>query len=182
MPTPTDELRDEHRIIERVLTVLETSAARLHAGEAVSPETLARAREIIIGFGDSCHHAKEERALFPVIAAKRAIIRRGPVQILTSEHAAGRTLMADLARGIEEMSNGDAHGGATALKAITSYTRMLRRHIEKEEDILFPLADSLLTDAETASMREQFEAVERDIGPAHERYVAEVAALEATLV
>ncbi len=180
MPTPTDELRDEHRIIERVLTVLETSAARLHAGEAVAPETLARARQIIIGFGDSCHHAKEERALFPVIAAKRAIIRRGPVQILTSEHAAGRTLMADLARGIDEMANGA--GGATALKAITSYTRMLRRHIEKEEGILFPLADSLLTEAETASMREQFEAVERDIGPAHERYAAEVAALEATLV
>lgn len=181
MTTPIDELKKEHRVIERVLTVLESLSRRLETNDPVDPETLARAREVIVGFGDRCHHAKEEHALFPALASKRSIIEWGPVRILTSEHEAGRKLMSDLARAIEQMASNEAYGRAGAHRAIDTYTRMLRRHIAKEEDILFPLAETLLSDEEAVALQRQFDAVERDLGSAHERFEADVNALEAAL-
>ncbi len=174
-----EDLKHEHRLIERVLAVLERATQQLERGEEVAPDTLAQALTFVRGFADGCHHAKEEHALFPVLASKSPTIEDGPVRVLTADHEAGRKLMRDLERGIEAMRQGRPEGAFEARKALTTYTHMLRRHIAKEEEILFPLSEGLLTSEDAKKLEEQFERVEEEAGAgAHERYEALVRDLE----
>ena len=174
-----EDLRHEHRLIERVLAVLERVTQQLECGDAVSPDTLAQALVFVRGFADGCHHAKEEQGLFPVLAAKSPTIEGGPVKVLSADHEAGRKLMRDLERGIEAMRAGKPEGREEARKALTTYTHMLHRHIAKEEEILFPLSEGLLTDEEAKQLDAHFERVEEQAGAgAHERYEALVDEME----
>jgi hemerythrin-like domain-containing protein len=44
------------------------------------------------------------------------------------------------------------------------YVGLLREHIDKENGILFPLADAVLDDAAQRALRREFEAVEAEQG------------------
>ena len=182
MITPLEDLKQEHRLIERALAVLERATQQFECGEEVSPDTLAHALAFVRGFADGCHHAKEEQGLFPLLATKSPTIEGGPVKVLSADHEAGRKLMRDLERGIEGMRRGGPEGPAEAHKALATYTHMLRRHIAKEEDILFPLSEGLITDEEAKQLEQHFERVEEETGAgAHERYEGMVEELEAAV-
>src|SRR6266545_2535017 len=68
MTTPTQTLREEHRVILVALDLLERGSGRLAAGAALPdgwwPGIIAWLR----AFADVNHHAKEERYLFPALA------------------------------------------------------------------------------------------------------------------
>jgi hemerythrin-like domain-containing protein len=177
-----DDLTQEHRLIERMIAALEGAAVALRRGAAVSPEALAGAIEFVRGFADGCHHGKEEHLLFPVLAAKHKMLKDGPVKVLTAEHEVGRKLMRDLERAVVRMRDGDAAAGEAAAKAIETYARMLRKHIAKEEQILFPVAEQVIAPAEAAQLAEQFDEHEASQGiGAHERYEALVTRVEAAI-
>ena len=182
MITPLEDLKHEHRLIERALAVLERATQQFECGEEVSPDTLEQALAFVRGFADGCHHAKEEQGLFPVLADKGPMIKGGPVKVLSADHEAGRKLMRDLERGIEGMRRGGPEGPAEAHKALATYTHMLRRHIAKEEEVLFRLAEMLISDEEAEALGAHFERVEAQTGAgAHERYEAMVEELEAAV-
>jgi len=174
-----ENLEEDHRLIERALAVLERAAGLLKRGEEVAPETLALAVSFVRGFADGVHHGKEEDLLFPLLATKGPAIEGGPVRVLSADHEKGRKLMHDLERSIDLMRAGRPEGREAAHKALTTYTHMLRRHIAKEDDILFPLSEGLITTAEAQKLEEQFELVERESGErGRERYEAMVEELE----
>jgi len=176
---PVDDLKHEHELIKRMLGALEAASERLARGERVPPDLLDDARAFVRGFADECHHGKEEQALFPLLAKRSDLLRTGPVRILASEHDVGRKLMAELAEATDEMRAGVPKAEAHARRTIDLYTRMLRRHIEKEERILFPLAEMQLKPADEAALTRQFEAIEARMGAdAHARYEAIVRRLE----
>lgn len=181
MGSGLDDLKHEHEIIGRVVTVLEAAAHHLERGDAVPLELLRDAVEFIKGFADGCHHRKEEDVLFPLMASKSEQVKEGPVKVLSTEHDAGRHFVADLEKAMAGLENGQAEARRAAARALSLYTQLLRRHIAKENDIFFPLAQSLLVPMELNQLAEQFEAVEQEkVGPgAHARFEALVERLEA---
>ncbi len=124
MTAPLDDLRHEHRLIGRALTVLERFSQMLNEGRTPPPDTLAQAVEFVRGFADRCHHGKEEHALFPLLASKRPILKRGPVKVLTAEHEAGRKLIGDLDAAIGKIRTGDERGRREAA-ALTERSEQL---------------------------------------------------------
>ena len=67
-------------------------------------------------------------------------------------------------------------------EAIRGYTTLLRAHIDKENEVLFPLAEELISGEEQTRLLASFEAIEAVVaGPGvHERILAELAKLEAS--
>jgi hemerythrin-like domain-containing protein len=99
--------------------------------------------------------------------------------MLTSEHEAGRELMRQLAEATDGMRKGREGATAEARRALELYTRMLRRHIEKEEEILFPLAEQHIAPEDEADLVQRFDEVEERMATgAHERYEGIVRRLE----
>ncbi len=83
-----------------------------------------------------------------------------------------------------EAANRLAAGDSTARDAVVSnargYAALLRQHIQKENGILFPLADQVIPVARQAQVADDFERVEHeDTGEGvHEKYLALAEALE----
>ncbi len=75
----SEELMQEHRVIERVLDAIELAAGHLQRGQAVRPEFFLEAATFIAGFADGCHHRKEEGVLFgAMIEGGVPGVRTGP--------------------------------------------------------------------------------------------------------
>jgi hemerythrin-like domain-containing protein len=170
----TDVLMSEHRVIERVIAALETAAFRLESGEAVSPEFFTGAADFIKGFADGCHHVKEENVLFKAMAAHGVPVDGGPIGVMLSEHEAGRQYTRAMRAGAEGMKAGEPEARPQVIRAARAYTALLRQHIAKEDDILFPMANRVIPAAEHAGVWDRFETVEHEeTGEGvHEKYLA----------
>jgi hemerythrin-like domain-containing protein len=148
--TPTDRLRDEHRVILGALDLLERAATGRRVPEAWWASVVAWLR----AFADRSHHAKEETALFPAMIKAGVPSDGGPIAVMLEEHVEGRRLVAAIEAGM----------GAARLKACRDYVALLRAHIEKENGIVFPLADGVLDERAMAGLAREFDAVEAEQG------------------
>jgi hemerythrin-like domain-containing protein len=180
----TEELKHEHRTIERMLAILEASAARVDMGQELPTEFFPKVVDFIRNFADRCHHGKEEDNLFPAME-KRGIPRQtGPIGVMLIEHDQGR----EYVRGMDEAGKRFASGDKISLKAALDnalgYAELLRQHIDKEENILYQMADQVLTTTDQGELLSRFQEVERErIGAGkHEEYVRLVEDLEREMV
>jgi len=91
---------------------------------------------------------------------------------MLAEHEMGRTYVRAMAEAAARYSQGDKPAASGLVQCGRSYVSLLRQHIAKEDGILFPLADRVLSEGEQAQLGEEFEAIERErTGPGeHERY------------
>ena len=168
--TPTARLREEHEVILRALTVLERFGQALEDGEAVDRTGLAWLRTFFGTFADRCHHGKEEQHLFPALERRGMPREGGPLGVMLREHEEGRAH-------VRAMAQGDDRQVAAAIR---DYVALLRAHIDKENGVLFPMAEQLLPETEQRGLLHAFEAVEETVaGPGvHERLLARLAELE----
>ncbi len=168
--TPTDVLREEHVVILRALTLLEHFGERLEAGELVDQQELAWLRAFFCIFADRCHHGKEEQHLFPALERRGITREGGPLGVMLQEHEEGRALLGAMAEGNDRRT----------AEAIRAYVRLLRVHIDKENGVLLPLAEQVLSEEEQRELAQAFEQVEQAIASpfVHDRLLAELARLE----
>ena len=168
----TDILKDEHRGVERMLAIVEAASNRLAAGGDVPADLYLNAVDFFRGFTDGCHHAKEESKLFPALEQRGVAREGGPVGVMLAEHEMGRTYVRAMAEAAQHYSQGDKRAASGLVQCGRSYVSLLRQHIAKEDGILFPKADRVLSEAEQAQLLKEFEVIEREqTGPGeHERY------------
>ena len=164
--SPTDLLRDEHRVILGALDVLERAAAHEAAGTMVGDAWWTDAVAWFRAFADNTHHAKEEAALFPAMMKAGMPSEGGPIAVMLQEHDEGRRLLTVM----------DASAGAARRDACRAYLALLRAHIEKENEILFRLAEALLDEQAMQALHREFVVVEAELSA-----TATVAAAEAAL-
>src|SRR3990167_4819561 len=127
----TEVLKQEHRVIERMLPVLEEAAGRLAHGRNVDKDVFGLILDFMKTFADRCHHAKEEDRLFPVLEENGVDPEGGLIGALRDEHEEARKLVKALAAAIEEIGTEEA---GTEIEAITRiYCKLLRMHMEKED-------------------------------------------------
>jgi hemerythrin-like domain-containing protein len=170
----TDELMAEHRVIEKVIAVLENGAQKLEQGQAVRPGLFIEATDFIKGFADGCHHKKEEGVLFPAMVAFGVPSEGGPVGVMLAEHEQGRYFTRNLRAAAQRLEAGDASARDEVINNARGYSMLLRQHIMKEDRILFPMAGQVLPPAEQDRVADGFEHIEHEETGAgvHERYLA----------
>lgn len=176
----TEELKREHVHIKLALRVLEAVAGRLERGESVPEADLDGLIEFLSVYADQCHHAKEEDCLFPALLAKGMPKEGGPIGIMFEEHVTGRGFVGRLREAIAGRRAGRGDATAKFATAARGYVGLLTEHIEKEDDMLFPMADDSMSRAEDLRMSQQFQAfeVERIGAGRHDELEALVARLE----
>ena len=106
-PAAIETLKREHVYISRVIAVMEDQARAIDEGVLPRPELIYLIAGFFSTFADRRHHGKEELYLFPLIAAKKEIIRDGPVKVLTAEHESGRYFVAEMRQGMQQLKGGD---------------------------------------------------------------------------
>lgn len=177
----TEILKEEHRVIERVLRVIGTSANRLERGEEVPVEIFKKAVDFFRNFADRCHHGKEEDLLFPTLEERGVPREGGPLGVMLQEHDQGRSYVKALGEAAEKLREGGSEAREAIIENVRGYVALLTQHIEKEDCVLYRLADDALSEEDKERLIEEYEKVEREkLGEGvHERYLKMVEELEA---
>jgi hemerythrin-like domain-containing protein len=143
---------------------------------------MTNAVDFFRNFADGCHHSKEEQELFPTLVGHGIPEDGGPIGVMLAEHASGRRFLRGMAAAAERYAKGDAGAKTPLVTNALGYIDLLRAHIDKENHILFAMADQVLSTSEQARLYSAFDRIEKEhIGPGvHERYHAMIGEYQKT--
>jgi len=154
----------EHRNIEAVVRALGGVAAALEKGQRADAALLATAVEFFRVYADKLHHGKEETRFFPMLV-KRGVPPQGcPIGGLNHEHEKGRVLVQSLAEQAPAYAQGKPGAEAGLLETLRGIVDLYQNHIWKEDAMVFPMADKVLTAADQRELSESFAGVDQAIG------------------
>lgn len=153
------DLMNDHDAILTALDIFTKILDKLKIKKSsTNPDDLLDFVDFLIEFADKCHHGKEEGILFPAMIAAGVPDRGGPIGVMMSEHIQGRGYIHDMSDALEEPEDYDRFE-----KAGLAYVVLLRVHIQKENTVLFPMADRVIAPEQLEAMRQAFEEHEEKV-------------------
>jgi hemerythrin-like domain-containing protein len=158
---PIELLMTEHRLIERALDAMDAWITTLSPeSEADDKEELARFVSFIRGFADAYHHGKEEDILFVAMVDHGFPREVGPIPVMLREHDMGRSLVGVLDGLAKQPATWSEQDRETLARTVREFSALLRQHIQKEDQILYPMADTRLPQPVKEEMSRRFQAFE----------------------
>jgi|TARA_B100000315_G_C14549309_1_gene574908 hemerythrin-like domain-containing protein len=155
----TDALKKDHRIIEKVLGVLE----KINADPASAQcETWKSVLDFIRNFADRSHHLKEEKVLFPALQERGVPRDGGPIGCMLAEHEEGRSYVRAMFDALDQWEKGGGNFQAQLEENAGAYLRLLPGHILKEDEILFEMAEEALGPEDQKGLLRKFEEYEAE--------------------
>lgn len=101
------------------------------------------------------HYQKEEKVLFPALEKKGIPNQGGPIGMMLFEHETKRAYVKKLKESLRE-------GNEDKIKEnVQSMISLLRDHIYKEDNILYPCARDVLTEDELNTLAHQCEKIKK---------------------
>ena len=99
---------------------------------------------------------------------------------MLAEHEEARRLTQKMRQALERLQASDDLACNELIQNAQAYIKLLRQHIYKEDNILFPMADKVLPAEQQQQILDAFKLVERDETgeDVHEKYLGLAARLE----
>ena len=154
---PTKQLKAEHEGVKLMLGILEKVCAN---PDEINQEHFTKILEFLKVFVDKCHHGKEEDLLLPAMTEAGVLKEEGVIKFTLLEHVEGRGYVKGMSEASDKLKNGDRQASTKIAENGKKYIVLLIKHIEKENTILFPLADKVLSQAKQNELEEEFEKLE----------------------
>ncbi len=158
---PMELLVKEHRHIKKVLAAIPGIVAHLDSTLESKKDLIRQVVAFVRNYADAFHHAKEEDILFNQFSAQTDTIVS-----MRKEHDIGRGYIKAVLAGLE------ANDSGAIAHHLTEYGILLKEHIRKEDEILYPWMDRNLTDSQIGKLFAQYAAIEQAFGDAPKRFVA----------
>lgn len=156
----TEQLKAEHNGIKLMLNILDKMCTKLESADMINPKHLDEVLEFIRIFIDKCHHTKEEELLFPALERAGIPKEKGPIGVMLLEHSKGREYIKALGEAIDEYKRGSETAALKIIENAKGYIRILLAHIDKEDNVLYPMADARLSEKIQNEMADEFERIE----------------------
>ena len=164
MSIPTKILSDEHKNILKVIGALLKECDALESGKEIDKEFFKEAIGFVRGYADKFHHAKEEDILFVELAKDDVQMHCDPTPQMLHEHKLGRNFIKELENGVEENDKNKV------IENARGYASLLKDHIFKEDNILYPMADEALNQETQKIIADKFKKVEQNFMEVNKKY------------
>jgi hemerythrin-like domain-containing protein len=146
MRTALEVIRGEHRSLTAVLNGLWYLVDEVNEGRSEPNFRVLRAMmRYIDTFPEKLHHPKEQRYLFPRLR-QRTDTANAALDQLEAEHITGEKLIRDLEQALLRWEIGGPQDLTTFAKAVEHYVGFHQRHMQREEQVILPLAERVLTE------------------------------------
>ena len=167
----TASLEREHRTIERVLRAIDVLADELAENRQIDAGILEDLCQFLWVYANQCHQSKEESYLFSMLK-RRGVPEEGcPLGSLRHEHEQARALVHALIQAVAAYPDRLYAGRPALMEVFRRLAEFYSAHIWKEEYLLFPMAEKVLSEADDERLLVEFASVESDISSsAHESY------------
>ena len=155
------DLKMEHNAVHLTLRILDKICQRIEkAEEIIDLQHIDQLLEFFKVFVDKCHHGKEEELLFPALENAGVSNKGGPIEVLLHEHQQGREYVQTMKAALAQYTKGDRTVVNEFVNSAKEYINLLNQHIDKENDVLFPLAEIHLSEQAQAKLWQGFEMIE----------------------
>lgn len=147
-------LSKEHEGILKVVDALESEIRELE-NKKIDIKFYKKVIDFIKNYADKFHHAKEEDILFKEFnkCAEEECVHCNPVEQMLFEHDVGRKNIKMMETGLDEKNKNKLIEGAR------HYIELIREHIFKEDNILYPMADEVINQDVQKAMLEKFKKI-----------------------
>ena len=181
---PIAPLMTEHRLIERMVTLMRLDLERIRANILIDPEFafvdpvfIDVAVDFLRIYADKCHHGKEEDILFADLASKDLTPDLKKIMDdLTEEHVRARGYTKELVKAKENYLRQEPDAVNQILSYLDKLTAMYPKHILTEDQHFFiPCMEYFTAPEKEAMLAKMWEFDRRMI---HERYEGVVSAIE----
>lgn len=159
MSKAMSDLMNDHKAILMALDVFSKILDSFKKVDTPNPDELLDFLDFLKEFVDKCHHGKEEGILFPAMIAAGVPDRGGPIGVMMAEHIQGRGFVYTMAEALEE----EPEDFAKFEKVGRAYIALLQTHIHKENSVLFPMADRMISPEQLESIFQGFEEHEEKV-------------------
>ena len=148
----TEDLMKEHQLILKYIDLMERYA-EFDLKDLIAPILFENANcfiQFIHEFADHFHHAKEEDILFRYLEVPGVLTHCNPVPQMLFEHSKAREFVRNMENAIQtkEINELTVNAG--------QYARLLKEHIYKEDNILYPMAERGLSDEAKSSLLKEY--------------------------
>lgn len=167
----------EHRLIERMVALMERELEKTQRTGAIDPYFIDAAVDFIRMYADRTHHGKEEDILFRDLKEKSLSEEDERVMSeLIDEHVFGRESTKGLVEANDRYRRGDTAALEDVLRCLGLVAAFYPKHIEKEDKVFFPACRAYFSDDEEQAMLVEFWEFDRKM--IHVKYQAVVEGLE----
>jgi hemerythrin-like domain-containing protein len=174
---PRGTLMIEHRLIEKMLKVVEKEIPRIQQAKIIDAVFIDTAVDFIRIYADRTHHGKEEDILFKALDKKELSAQhKKDMQDLVDEHVFARKTVKELVEAKTRFLEGDKLASEVVAQKLITLVQFYPQHIRKEDKAFFPNTERYFTPAELDKMLEEFWEFDRKM--IHEKYRNLVTRLE----
>jgi hemerythrin-like domain-containing protein len=114
--------------------------------------------ELTRNFAEPCHHSTKQRHLFARVDERGMSRRSGPIAAVLMQNEQGRRRIAAIAEALPSTRNNEAVGK----DSLYCDPRLLRDHIDKEDNVLAFRGDDLLSQDNQETLVDEFEKIEAE--------------------
>ncbi len=141
-----------------VVDALEKKCSIIKNGGEIGIDFFEKVIDFIKNYADKFHHAKEEDILFKELCkdSVQGNLHCNPVEQMLYEHNIGRNFVKGMKDGLIEKDK------RKLVENSLGYVQLIREHIFKEDNILYPMADGVIDLKTQDIMLSKFEDVARD--------------------
>ena len=154
---PITALKSDHEIVRSVLNNLEEYLKKIGkvSSEGLRNNLINQLNEItaFIDKDLEVHFKKEEDGLFPVLG-KYIGTETGPIHVMLLEHKQSREISSEFKSKIKDYQSTKEFD--SILNDGFAFFKLLSEHIDKEEQILFNMADMQLSKEEKHEIMQKF--------------------------
>ena len=174
---PIGPLMREHRLIERLVSLMKAETEKISRTGEAEPEFITGAVDFFRTYADRTHHGKEEDILFRDLAKKPLSPElKRIMDELVAEHVYGRKTVGRLVEAKERYVKGDKAAAAEVADILKELTDFYPKHIEKEDKHFFYPCQELFDRQEMDAMLEEFREFDRQV--IHWKYLQVVEDME----
>lgn len=174
--TPVAPMMIEHRLIEKILPVIDAVKGEMERTGKVDTAAVAAIVDFFRTYGDEVHHGKEEAIYFHELAKKKIPpAERSLMEELIREHQQARGIIGELAGALDRYEKGDPAARKDIENALGKLPGLYREHIRKEDKVLFLPSLDAFSRAEQQELLQRMRAYDGKM--IHEKYRREVMGL-----
>lgn len=172
---------EEHKNIKRMLLVVRKASFKVLQTGEINYEDFDKMILFVRNYADAHHHGKEEKMLFNRMVDEIGGVAETLVKFgMLVEHDLGRLFMTDLEQALIKVKNGDNEAKIDVIANAVSYTNLLQRHIDKEDNVVYTFARRKLSEETLRKIDEECESFEKEMQEKkiQERYIKLLEELE----
>ncbi len=179
--SPAEDLMREHGVLRRVILIYEEVLRRYYKGKEIPADALASAARIIQTFIEQYHEKLEEDYIFPRFEKTGEL--GDLTRVLRKQHVAGRILTQKIINLSNATSLKEQKNRIELASCLSKFIRLYRPHAAREDTVLFPALEKVITPSELAMLGDKFEDKEQELFGKNgfEKEVERVKELEKTL-